>query len=126
MFDHVTLLVKDFAKSKAFYEKALAPLGFKCLMGDGQTYSGFGIERPMLWIATPDDPKLNPTPTHIAFSGKNQDEVQTFYKAAMSAGGKDNGAPGYHTEYGGGHYAAFVFDLEGNNIEVVFRDWSKY
>lgn len=127
MFDHINLTVRYFAKAKAFYETALAPLGFKVTApGDDKTYCGMGVGQSIFWLEVPKDPNVIPTPIHIAFVGKNKEEVQAFYDAAIAAGGKDNGAPGYHTEYGGGHYAGFVFDPEGNNIEVVYRDMAKY
>jgi catechol-2,3-dioxygenase len=102
MIDHITLTVKDYPSAKAFYKKALAPLGFVDLAG------------------------AHLSPAHIAFSGRDKKEVQDFYTAAIAAGGKDNGSPDYHSEYGEGYYAGFIFDLEGNNIEVVYRDSPKY
>lgn len=122
MFDHVTLTVSDFAKAKLFYEAALAPLGMKSLVGDGKTYCGFGVGKPSFWIAAPDSPQLVSSSVHVAFVGSDMTQVAEFYRAAMSAGAKDNGAPGYHREYGPNYYAAFVLDLDGNNIETVFRD----
>jgi catechol 2,3-dioxygenase-like lactoylglutathione lyase family enzyme len=122
MFDHVTVTVGDFAKAKAFYAAALAPLGIRSLAGDDKTYGGFGIDRPSFWIASPDSPQVVPTSVHVAFTGTDKKQVDAFYRAAMAAGAKDNGAPGYHLEYGSGYYAAFVFDLDGNNIETVHRE----
>jgi predicted lactoylglutathione lyase len=73
------------------------------------------------WIAKQD----TVVPTHVAFEAKNRDEVAAFHKAALAAGGKDNGGPGYRTEYWPGYYASFVYDLDGNNIEAVWYDYSK-
>jgi len=122
MFDHVTVTVRDFAKAKAFYNAALAPLGIKSLAGDNKTHCGFGVERPCFWIALPDSPSSASGSVHIAFAGIGKKQVDAFYSAAIAVGAKDNGAPGYHREYGAGYYAAFVFDLDGNNIETVYRD----
>ena len=122
MFDHITLTAKDYPASKAFYDKVFATLGLKELAGEEGVYSGFGISRPFFWIGAPNESHPISTSVHIAFAGKNKEEVGAFYKTAISAGAKDNGAPGYREEYHSGYYAAFVFDLDGNNIEVVYRE----
>ena len=116
MFDHLTISVSDLSKAKEFYLKALAPFGIKCVF-EGEGYCGFGTTRPMFWIA---DGGGCISKAHIAFRAKNQDEVKAFYVAALGAGGKDNGAPGFRPEYHEKYYGAFVYDLDGNNIEAVF------
>jgi catechol 2,3-dioxygenase-like lactoylglutathione lyase family enzyme len=121
MFDHISITVKDFTKSKTFYDKALSSLGLKALYGDEKTYCGFGSDRPFFWIGASDSSHSISSPVHIAFAGTNKEVVGAFYKTAMEAGAKDNGAPGYHTEYSDDYYAAFVLDPDGNNIEVVCR-----
>ncbi len=63
--------------------------------------------------------------SHVAFEAKNKNQVDAWYKAALKAGAKDNGGPGYRTEYWPGYYAAFVYDIDGHNIEVVWWDYSK-
>lgn len=122
MFDHITLTTKNYPTAKAFYEKALAPLGLKELAGEEGVYCGFGSDQPFFWIGAPDDSHPASTSVHIAFAGKNKEEVDAFYESAISAGAKDNGTPGYRNEYHAGYYAAFVFDLDGNNVEVVYRE----
>ena len=122
MFDHITVTVGDFRRAKAFYELVLASLGMKSLAGDDKTYCGFGVERPAFWIAAAETPEPVSTSVHVAFVSAGKSQVDAFHLAAMSAGAKDNGAPGYHREYGAGYYAAFVFDLDGNNIEALYRD----
>jgi catechol 2,3-dioxygenase-like lactoylglutathione lyase family enzyme len=122
MFDHVTVTVGDFPNAKSFYEAALGALNMKALAGDNQSYCGFGVGRLMFWIAAAESPTPGSTSVHVAFIGTNKDQVNGFYQAALAAGAKDNGAPGYHRKYGPGYYAAFVFDLDGNNIETVYRD----
>ena len=120
MLDHIGFPVSDFARSKAFYERALAPLGYRIvkaisLSDDGDGYAGFGDRRPQFWIGTG---KLEGR-LHIAFAAKSRAEVRAFYEAALAAGGIDNGAPGLRKEYHPNYYGAFVYDLDGNNIEAV-------
>ena len=122
MFDHITVTVGDFPKARSFYEVALASLGMKKLAGDEKTYCGFGVKKPSFWIAAPESPQPVSTSVHVAFVGEGKSQVDAFYRATIAAGAKDNGAPGYHPEYGDGYYAAFVFDLDGNNIETVYRE----
>lgn len=121
MFDHIGFPVIDFARSKAFYERALAPLGVRIvttvnLSDDGDGYAGFGVDRPSFWIGTgkPLEGRL-----HVAFAAKTRADVQAFYEAAIAAGGTDNGAPGLRPHYHENYYAAFVLDPDGHNIEAV-------
>ncbi|MGH9797543.1 MAG: VOC family protein [Candidatus Polarisedimenticolia bacterium] len=116
MYDHVSLKVKDGARSRRFFQRALAPLGYRVIdeSGDG---AGFGAEdRSALWIAQgrPHEP-----PLHVAFVAADRAGVEAFHKAALDAGGRDNGRPGIRENYGPDYYAAFVLDPDGNNIEAV-------
>ena len=114
MIDHLTLTVRDVAKSRAFYEKALAPLGYRVLM-EFEGMCGFGDEKPYLWMKQGD-----PTnPIHLAFAARRQADVRAFYEAAMDAGGRDNGGPGLRKEYHPTYYGAFVYDPDGHPIEAV-------
>ncbi len=122
IFDHITVTVGDFSRARAFYEVVLASLDMKKLGGDDGTYCGFGVEKPSFWIAAAESIQPASTSVHVAFVGAGKRQVDAFYAAAMAAGAKDNGAPGYHPEYGEGYYAAFVFDFDGNNIEAVYRE----
>ncbi|MBN1870323.1 MAG: VOC family protein [Candidatus Omnitrophica bacterium] len=116
MIDHIGLAVSDQAKSKKFYIKALAPLGISEVK-EMQGWSGFGKDgKPEFWFGVGRGVQQ---PTHIAFSASNRKDVDAFYKAAMAAGGKDNGAPGIRKHYHPNYYAAFVFDPDGHNIEAV-------
>ena len=120
MIDHVTVRVSDFAKAKEFYSKALSPLGYS-VMKEFAEYGVAGLGAggmADLWLSA----KGTEDEGHIAFSAKNKAEVESFYKEALAAGGTDNGKPGYRKEYTPGFYAAFVKDLDGHNIEVVFHD----
>lgn len=120
MIDHVSVRTSDLVKSKEFYTKALAPIGYSLLM-DLPDYgaAGFGAGgKADLWLSA----KGASDDNHVAFSANDKASVDAFYKAGLEAGGTDNGAPGYRKEYTPGYYAAFVTDPDGHNIEVVFHD----
>jgi catechol 2,3-dioxygenase-like lactoylglutathione lyase family enzyme len=126
MIDHTGLNVSDPAKSRKFYEKALAPLGYSVLMEiptehtGGMLVLGYGVApKPDFWTAQgkPQEPRI-----HIAFRAANHEQVDEFYKAALAAGGRDNGPPGPRPHYHANYYGAFVFDPDGHNIEAVCHD----
>ncbi len=122
MLDHMGFPVADYGRSKSFYESALAPLGYALVMEVGQTgnehpAAGFGADgKPELWIGG--EGGLNRI-IHLAIAAKDRAAVDAFYRAALAAGGKDNGAPGLRPHYHPNYYAAFVFDPDGHNIEAV-------
>jgi len=113
--DHTGWQYQDFAAAKTFFEKALGPLGYKIHM-QGEGYAGFGVEKPDFWVTG--GKKVVPA-VHVAFVANNHATVDKFYKAAIAAGGKDNGKPGLRPQYHAHYYAAFVLDPDGHNIEVV-------
>jgi len=119
MFDHVKFGVSDFAKSKAFYVKTLAPLGV-AIVGEGVPTYGIELCRPdnnaSLCLFQTDE---KPAHLHIAFMADTRAQVDAFYRAALEAGGKDNGPPGLRPKYHANYYAAFVIDPDGHNIEAV-------
>jgi len=115
MIDHMTLTVRDFARGRAFYEKALAPLGYRVLMAFEDT-CGFGDEKPYLWMRVGEPPA---SPPHIAFVARRRADVDAFHAAALAAGATDNGAPGLRLDYHPSYYAAFVIDPDGYPIEAV-------
>jgi catechol 2,3-dioxygenase-like lactoylglutathione lyase family enzyme len=119
MLDHVSLGASDFARSKAFYEQALKPLGLGVLAGDDRTFAGFGDTRPFFWIGQSEGAASERA--HVAFAAPNRAAVDAFHAAAVGAGGKDNGAPGPRPHYGPGYYGAFVIAPDGHNIEAVCR-----
>lgn len=123
MIDHTGIDVSNPEKSRKFYEIALAPLGYKLMMEVPKQYTeglavlGFGVPpKPDFWVSegTPNEPRI-----HISFRAENRKQVDEFYKAALAAGGKDNGAPGLRPEYHENYYGAFVMDPNGHNIEAV-------
>ena len=120
MIAHTTLPVSDYRKSKAFYGKVLAPLGYQNNM-ELDDSAGFNDGKNTdFWIAG----KNNVEPTHLAFEASGRSQVEAFHAAALAAGAKDNGAPGYR-DYWPGYYAAFVYDPDGHNIEAVWYDYSR-
>jgi catechol 2,3-dioxygenase-like lactoylglutathione lyase family enzyme len=122
MLDHIGIGVSDFVRSKAFYDRALAPLGIALVMevtaeqtGDHPA-AGFGSEqKPYFWFGTSPDTAR----AHIAFVARSRAAVDAFHKAALEAGGSDNGAPGIRPHYHANYYAAFVLDPDGHNVEAV-------
>jgi catechol 2,3-dioxygenase-like lactoylglutathione lyase family enzyme len=123
MLDHVGFCVSNFEASLAFYAKALAPLGFKPMMevtpemtGTNARHMGFGAGKPDFWISIG---KPAQSGIHVAFAAKDRAAVDAFYKAALAAGGTDNGPPGLRPHYHQHYYGAFVRDPDGNNIEAV-------
>lgn len=116
MFDHLTLTVRDFAKSRAFYTQALAPLGCAVQMEFGQM-CGIGPKgKPGFWLKPGEVPT---TPMHLAFRAGDRPSVDAFYAAAISAGARDNGPPGLRPDYHPNYYGAFVIDPDGHPIEAV-------
>ncbi len=120
MIAHTGLHVSDFQRSKTFYLKVLEPLGYTNNMEFGDSAGFNDGKNTDFWI----NKESTVVPTHLAFEAKSRQQVEAFYKAALAAGGKDNGAPGYR-DYSPGYYAAFVHDPDGNNIEAVWYDESK-
>jgi catechol 2,3-dioxygenase-like lactoylglutathione lyase family enzyme len=116
MLDHVSLSVTDSARSQAFYAKTLAPLGYKVI---SQYDGGFGIGAEggsSVWVSAGSAQKPI---AHLAFRARDRKQVEQFYRAALAAGGRDNGKPGLRENYSPTYYAAFVLDPDGNNVEAV-------
>ena len=121
MFDHVKFGVSDFAASKAFYAKALAPLGVAIVAEGVPKYGvelvGKGKDSLILFQTTD-----KPAHLHIAFTAENREQVHAFYRAALEAGARDNGPPGLRPQYHANYYAAFVIGPDGHNIEAVCHE----
>lgn len=119
MFDHVKFGVSDYAASKAFYLKALGPLGV-VVASEGTPAYGVELCRPgsdsSLCLCQTQE---KPAHLHVAFVAETRQQVDAFYRAALEAGGKDHGAPGLRPKYHANYYAAFVLDPDGHNIEAV-------
>jgi catechol 2,3-dioxygenase-like lactoylglutathione lyase family enzyme len=124
MIDHIGFPVADYGRAKAFYDKALAPLGYSMIMevpasvtGSGAPAAGYGRDgKPDFWIGG--EGALQ-KPVHIAILAEDRKAVDAFYAAAIAAGGKDNGGPGIRAHYHPNYYGAFVLDPDGHNIEAV-------
>lgn len=119
MFDHVVFGVSDYAASKAFFLKALEPLGIAVVLEGplGIELSADGKSSLCLF-----ETKEKPAHLHLAFVAANRRQVDAFHRAALAAGGKDHGAPGLRPHYHPNYYAAFAIDPDGHNIEVVCHD----
>jgi catechol 2,3-dioxygenase-like lactoylglutathione lyase family enzyme len=123
VIDHIGLAVSNLERSKAFYIDALKPLGIGVLMEvtaeqtGADAHAGFGKDnKAFFWIGGGARPKGG---THVAFTAPTRAGVDAFYRAALAAGGRDNGAPGPRPHYHKHYYGAFVLDPDGNNIEAV-------
>ncbi len=119
MFDHITISAKDYEVSRAFYTSTLMALRIKPLFNIENEVTGFGLDRPRFWVGASDETHPASAAVHIAFACETRELVDEFYKAAMAAGAKDNGAPGLRPEYHEHYYGAFVLDPDGHNIEAV-------
>ncbi|HXB58506.1 MAG TPA: VOC family protein [Candidatus Acidoferrales bacterium] len=124
MLHHLSFAVADLQRSSGFYDAVLAPLGYvrvwthKTAIGYGLLHGGdkFAIKLRSEPIAVPGEG------FHVAFAAPSREAVGAFYRAALAHGGKDNGGPGIHSEYGDDYYAAFVFDPDGYRIEAVCKE----
>jgi predicted lactoylglutathione lyase len=117
---HMSLAVKDFKRSKRFYMRVLAPLGYAKNMEEGNAAGFNDGENTDFWISG----QSSVVATHVAFRAQSAEQVVQFYKAGIAAGAQDNGAPGYR-DYWPGYYAAFVLDPDGHNVEAVWYDYDK-
>jgi catechol 2,3-dioxygenase-like lactoylglutathione lyase family enzyme len=119
MFDHVKFGVSDYAASKAFFLKALEPLGIAAGSEGPPTYGVELISPKGVVSLCLFQTEEKPAHLHLAFVAESRQQVDAFYRAALGAGGKDNGAPGLRPNYHANYYAAFVIGPDGHNIEAV-------
>ena len=116
MFDHIGFGVSDYAASRAFFLKSLEVFGVSIVM-EGEHGLGLGPKgKPSLWLFQTTE---KPAHLHLAFTAESREQVQEFYRAALEAGGKDNGAPGLRPQYHPNYYGAFVIGPDGHNVEAV-------
>ncbi len=131
MIDHLGIPVSDIARATEFYLKALAPLGYGLVMEVSAEQTGHGAAigfgppgkdadfqsgKPSFWIG--EGERLGEH-VHVAFVAPSRAGVDALYRAALGAGGRDNGPPGLRPHYHANYYAAFVLDLDGNKVEAV-------
>ena len=117
LIDHLALRVRDVRRSRTFYERALEPFGVKVV--ESSRGPGFAIEGGGdFWIEEGEPPAA---PVHVAFAAADRATVDKFHRAAVEAGGRDNGAPGLRPDYGDAYYAAFLVDPDGHRVEAVIN-----
>ncbi len=121
MFDHVKFGVGDFAVSKEFFLKALAPLGVAVVLDWPPNGVELGQPEGQVSLCLYQT-EVTPAHLHLAFTAESRQQVKAFYRAALEAGGLDNGPPGLRPEYSGTYYAAFVIGPDGHNIEAVYHE----
>jgi catechol 2,3-dioxygenase-like lactoylglutathione lyase family enzyme len=118
MIDHIKLFVTDPAASRAFYEAALEPLGYRVMLEPAPGVVGMGADRPDFWLAPTDGPTAV---SHVCFRADSEEQVKRFHAAALAAGATDNGQPGPRPHYHQNYYGAFALDPDGNNVEAVYH-----
>jgi len=116
MLDHIGIGVSDLKASKKFFLEALAPLGVGVVMEVSDAVGLGQGRKPSFWLGAAE---ARPAPLHLAFVAENRAQVGEFYRRALAAGGKDNGAPGLRPHYHATYYAAFVIGPDGHNVEAV-------
>ncbi len=129
MFDHLSIGVRNLDRAAAFYDASLAPLGYERLWrtarGVGYGPEGFEGEAPFAIVETGSEARPPDPAFHIAFVAPSRQAVDGFHRAALSAGGVDEGRPGIRDNYDPGYYAAFVRDLDGHRVEAVLHERPK-
>jgi catechol 2,3-dioxygenase-like lactoylglutathione lyase family enzyme len=119
MINHISLGVREIARTKRFYDAALKPLGYTCL-SEGESSLGYGNASVALWISATDRPVAPDAKSglHVCFDAPTRKSVDAFHAAAMKTGGRDNGKPGVRADYDPNYYAAFVVDPDGYRVEA--------
>ena len=121
MLHHVSIGVADVARAARFYDRVLQELGFKRVLEVLPYGIGYGATQPSFWVQLPHDQQAASTGNgvHVAFNATSEEMIRAFHRAALEAGGSDDGAPGPRPDYGPDYFGAFVRDLDGNKIEAV-------
>jgi predicted lactoylglutathione lyase len=126
LFNHVQIKVKDLEKSRKFYGPVMAALGYKMVLEIEGVVIGYGTSvHDMFEIRQFDEKSPLSERVHLAFNASCKEDVDAFYKSAITSGGKCNGEPGFRPQYEDGYYAAFVIDPDGHNIEAVYSKKAK-
>jgi catechol 2,3-dioxygenase-like lactoylglutathione lyase family enzyme len=122
MIDHISIAVRDLAKSASFYEAVLGALSQVKLVDRSPTTVGFGRRYPEFWLNARDglSPQPETTGTHICLRAPDEDAVRRFHAIALARGGKSAGDPGPRQAAFTTYFGAFIFDPDGNKIEAVF------
>ena len=120
MIDHVSVAVRDLARSAAFYERLLAPLGYTRLV-ERPASIGFGKKYPELWLNLRADMSAAPTNpgSHVALRASSEEAVRAFHAAALAGGGASAGEPGPRQAAMTTYFGAFVLDPDGNKLEAM-------
>jgi catechol 2,3-dioxygenase-like lactoylglutathione lyase family enzyme len=121
MLHHVSVGVSDVARAARFYDSVLGALGYRRVMEFMPYGIGYGETTPMFWVQLPHDRSSASVGNgvHVGFIGRSKAVIETFHRAALEAGGRDEGAPGPRPDYGPHYFGAFVRDLDGNKLEAV-------
>jgi catechol 2,3-dioxygenase-like lactoylglutathione lyase family enzyme len=121
MFDHISIGVRDTDRAKRFYDAVLEPLGYRRLSEDAGTL-GYGSDKVALWVGKVDHPVPadEGSNLHFCFAAPSRKAVDAFHTAAITAGGRSNGAAGLRKDYGPNYYAAFAIDPDGYRIEAYY------
>ncbi len=119
MLNHISIGVRDIARTKRFYDAALKPLGYTC-RHDAADSLGYGADKVALWISATERPVAadDSSGLHFCFDAPNRKSVDAFHAAGVKAGGRDNGKPGLRPDYGANYYAAFIVDPDGYRLEA--------
>ena len=126
LFNHVQIKVKDLGRSRRFYDHVMAALGYKMVLEIEGIVIGYGTSvHDMFEIRQFDEKSLLSEHVHLAFNASCKEDVDAFYKSAITSGGKCNGEPGFRPQYEDGYYAAFVIDPDNHNIEAVYSEKAK-
>jgi catechol 2,3-dioxygenase-like lactoylglutathione lyase family enzyme len=121
MLHHVSIGVADVARAAQFYDRVLQELGYRRVLEVLPYGIGYGDKQPAFWVQLPHDQRASSTGNgvHVAFNATSEEMIRSFHRAALEAGGTDDGAPGPRPDYGPDYFGAFVRDLDGNKIEAV-------
>src|SRR5437588_668116 len=131
MLHHLSFAVVDLVRSAAFYDAALAPLGYvrvwthEAAAGYKESAAGYGLpggEDEFAIRLRPQGVVVPGEGFHVAFRAPSPEAVTAFYRAGLEQGGRDNGGVGFHPEHGPDYFAAFVFDPDGHRVEAVINE----